>query len=61
MSDNAPTHTLYVLPARDAEDGKWTYAGGGWVNKDGSINLIVNKPVDKGQRLQIRKRRAKAE
>lgn len=59
MAKMQPTHTLYVLPDAGAKDGKWLQAGAAWLNRDGSINAILNQAVEKGTRVQLRKRKAK--
>ena len=56
MAKQTPTHVLYLLP--DNLDDKWEPVGPGWVNRDGSINLIVKSPLPEGARVQLRKRKA---
>ena len=52
---NSPTHNLYILPQKDAPEGtKWTAAGAGWKNKDGSVNVIANAAIPQGTKLQLR-------
>ena len=58
MAKQAPTHVLYLLP--DNLDDKWEPVGPGWVNRDGSINLVVKSPLPEGARVQLRRRKPKA-
>ena len=39
----SPTHTLWLLPNQN-HDGEaiWTPVGAAWINKDSSINIVVN-------------------
>ena len=56
MAKITPTHVLYLLP--DSPDAKCQAVGPGWVNCDGSINLVVNLTLQDGARVLLRKREA---
>ena len=38
------------------DDGRWPYVGNGYLNKDGSINLVVDQDtiIEGGRRLRLR-------
>jgi len=56
-----PTHTLYILPTTAAPDESWIAAGAGWINKDGSVNVVVNRELTAGTRVQLRVSRVRSE
>ena len=54
----SPTHTLWLLPNQN-HDGEaiWTPVGAAWINKDSSINIVVNSNLDSDERVQLRARK----
>lgn len=53
-SSHTPAYNVFTVTRGTSGKGFWTNIGGGWVNKDGSINVKLNcLPLD-GQ-LVIRK------
>ena len=49
---NASRFKLQVV----VEGGRWPYVGNGYLNKDGSINIVLDQDVELGggQKLQLR-------
>jgi len=52
-----PSHTLWRLPTEEMDPKEqWLAVGAAWSNRDGSLNVVVNKNLPEGARLQLRAR-----
>jgi hypothetical protein len=58
MSNRKPTHHLFI-PATEAST-PWTYVGSAWDLGEGRYNIIVNRPLEKGTKVQLRRAKAKS-
>lgn len=56
MSDSAPKDVFNILEVKDGKS-RWIKIGSAFVNKDGSINAILDV-LPRDGKLQIRERRA---
>lgn len=59
MTGNRPKDVFNIIEGSDGKS-KWTRIGAAFVNKDGSINAILDTYPNEGK-IQIRERRARGE
>ena len=53
-----PTHTVRLLPSNAADNSEtWPFVGAAWENRDGSFNLVLDKALPSGARVQLKKRK----
>ena len=46
-ANHIPTHQVYSIRERKERKSVWTEVGIGWLNSDGSLNLVLNLvPLD---------------
>ena len=60
MKESITMKDVFTMPDRDEntpEKGRWTKVGVGFVNRDGSINVLLDA-VPLNGRIQIRDRKA---
>jgi hypothetical protein len=53
------TKKTYMVLYRIKENGPWEDVGAAFLNKDASWNVVIEKPIAIGDRLQLRTRKAK--
>ena len=51
---------FHIAKVEGQANPAWTRVGVAFPNRDGSFNLIVNKPLPAGAKLQIREEKARA-